>query len=102
MGILEPFRHDMAMSGKEEDDVSVLNALRDDIMQIKRNQELILQLLSPETYTIAFMSKATGRSRQAVRDWLTSNAEPDVGFYKKDGKIVVSEKVALQYINDRR
>jgi hypothetical protein len=48
------------------------------------------------------VAKLAGRTPQAVRDWLTKNAEPDVGFFKKDGKIIVSEEVALQYINARR
>lgn len=73
-----------------------------DGMQIIRNQELILKLLLPKEFTIAKIVEITGRSRQAVKLWLENNAEPDVGFFKKDGKIFVSEEVALKYINERR
>jgi len=82
--------------------MSELDTMKHDLKEIKQNQELILKLLSPKNYSIAKIAEITGKSRQAVRDWLTSNAEPDVGFFKKDGKIIVSEKVALHYINSRR
>jgi hypothetical protein len=48
------------------------------------------------------IAKITNRTPQAVRDWLTKNAEPDIGYKKKNGKIIVSEEVALTYINERR
>jgi len=71
-------------------------------MGIKRTQELILKLLSPKQYTIGRISEITGKSRQAIREWLINNAEPDLGFTQKNGKILVSEEVALEYINSRR
>lgn len=79
-----------------------LETIKQDIEEMKLNQELIIKLLSPRGYTIAKLSEITGRTRQAVKDWLMNNAEPDVGFFKKNGKITVSEKVALTYINTRR
>lgn len=75
---------------------------KQDGMQIIRNQELILKLLLPKEFTIAKIADMTGKTRQAVKSWLQNNAEPDVGFFKKDGKIFVSEEVALKYINERR
>jgi hypothetical protein len=77
------------------------NDIKQEILELKRNQELIITLLTP-VFTISTVAKLAGRTPQAVRDWLTKNAEPDVGFFKKDGKIIVSEEVALQYINARR
>lgn len=82
--------------------MSEIEALKHDMKEIKRNQEFIIKLLSPKEYTVPIIAKITGKTRQAVRDWLTKNAEPDIGFFKKDGKIIVSEEVALQYINKRR
>ena len=76
--------------------------LKHELTELKHNQELILKLLSPKNWTIPKIAEITGRTPQAVREWLTKNAEPDVGFFKKDGKIIVSEEVALQYINQRR
>ena len=82
--------------------MSELEAIKHDMQEMKRNQELILKLLSPKEFTIGKISEITGKTRQAVRDWLTKNAEPEVDFSKKNGKIIVSEKVALTYINERR
>lgn len=82
--------------------MSNLETLQQDMKEIKRNQELILKLLSPKQYTIGKIAEITGKSRQAIRDWLINNAEPDLGFFQKNGKIVVSEEVALEYINTRR
>ena len=82
--------------------MSELETIKHDMQELKHTQNLILKLLSPKHYTIAKIADITGKSRQAVRDWLTKNSEPDVGFFKKDGKIIVSEKVALHYINSRR
>lgn len=75
--------------------------IREDIMELKRNQEIIITLLKP-IFTVSTVAKLANRTPQAVRDWLINNAEPEVDFYTKSGKIVLSEKVALQYINARR
>ena len=77
------------------------NNLKQEILELKRNQELIIKLLLP-IFTISTVAKLSGRTPQAVRDWLSKNSEPDVGFFKKDGKIIVSKEVALTYINARR
>jgi hypothetical protein len=77
------------------------NNIKQEILEIKRNQELIITLLTP-VFTISTVAKLAGRTPQAVRDWLTKNAEPEVDFQKKSGKIVVSKEVALKYINERR
>ncbi len=77
------------------------NNFKQDILEIKRNQELIITLLTP-VFTISTVAKLADRTPQAVRDWLSKNAEPDVGFFKKNGKIIVSKEVALKYINERR
>jgi len=77
------------------------NNLKQEILELKRNQELIITLLTP-VFTISTVAKLADRTPQAVRDWLLNNAEPDEDFYKKGGKIIVSKKVALKYISDRR
>ncbi len=75
--------------------------IKQDILELKRNQELIISLLTP-VCTISTVAKLANRTPQAVRDWLMNNAEPEVDFYKKSGKIIISETVALKYINARR
>jgi len=75
--------------------------IHQDIIELKRNQELIIKLLTP-VFTVSAVAKLADRSPQAVREWLTNNAEPEVDYYLKGGKIIISEKVALEYINARR
>ncbi len=75
--------------------------LKQEILELKRNQELIIKLLTP-VFTISTVARLSGRTPQAVRDWLSKNSEPDDGFFKKGGKIIVSKEVALKYINARR
>jgi len=75
---------------------------REEFIELKRNQELIISLLKPKEWTLSRVAEMSGRTTQAVRDWLLNNAEPDVDFYKKGGKIIVSENVALTYITKRR
>lgn len=82
--------------------MSDIDTLKHQIIELKRNQELMLKLLTPKQWDIAKIAEITGRSRQAVIDWVTKNAEPEVGFWKKGGKIIVSEEVALMYIDKRR
>ena len=77
------------------------NNLKQEILELKRNQELIITLLTP-VFTISTVAKLSNRTPQAVRDWLFNNAEPDEDFYKKGGKIIISKEVALMYINERR
>ena len=75
--------------------------IKQDILELKRNQELIIGLLTP-VFTVSTVAKLSNRTPQAVRDWITKNAESEVDYYLKGGKIIISEKVALQYINARR
>ena len=82
--------------------MSEINTLRHELLEIKRNQELILSIISPKEYTVSMVAKITNKSRQAVREWVLNNGEPDVDFYKKGAKLILSEKVALSYINQRR
>lgn len=82
--------------------MSEIETLQHEMKEIKRNQEFIIKLLSPKEYTLSRIAELTGNTRQAVRDWIINNAEPDVGFFKKNGRIIVSEEVALKYINQRR
>lgn len=75
-----------------------LTEFRQDQIEIKN----MLKLLIPHEFTISHVAKLTGKSRQAVREYVLTHGEPDVDFWKKNGKIYLSEKVALQYINARR
>ena len=83
------------VAAKEENMVLVD---RKDIIEIKS----MLKLLLPKEFTISFIAAQTGKSNQAIKTWLERNAEPEVDYYLKRGKIIVSEQVALKYISQRR
>jgi len=72
--------------------------LRHELIEIKS----ILKLLLPKEYSIDYLVQQTGKSRQAIRSWLIRNGEPDVDFWGKNGRIIVSEKTALKYLSTRR
>ena len=79
-----------------------LDTIKHDMKEIKQNQELILRLLYPKDFSVKNVARITGRTRQAVREWVLKNGEPDVDFYKKGTILMLSEEVALKYINERR
>lgn len=80
------------------DDENLMVVDRRDIIEIKS----MLKLLIPKEFTISYIAAQTGKSRQAVQKWLERNAEPEVDYYKKGSKIIVSEQKALQYMSQRR
>ncbi len=79
----------------------LMNDIKQEMLELKRNQELIIKLLTP-VFTVSTVAKLADRTPQAVRDWLINNTEPEVDFFKKDGKIIISKEVARKYINARR
>lgn len=78
--------------------MSEIAELRKEVVEMK----FMIKLLMPKNYTISYIVQVTGKTRQAVREWLLHNAEPDVDFWQKNGKIFISEKTALKYISERR
>ncbi len=81
---------------KKDNDLILID--RKDLIEIKS----ILKLLLPSEFSVSYVAKITGKSNQAVSQWLLRNAEPEVDFWKKGAKILISEKTALKYISERR
>ena len=57
-------------------------------------QMAMLQLLMPKKASVSFLSESTGKSRQAIRQLLIHNYEPEKDFWNDGGKIYVSQEVA--------
>lgn len=55
----------------------------------------MVKMLIPQKATISYLSSITGRSRQSIRQFLINNFEPEVDFWISNGKIYVSQKVAI-------
>lgn len=70
---------------------------RKDIVEIKA----LLNMLIPREFSIGYIAKQTGRSRQAVIDYFTRNHEPDKDYFKRGNKIFVKKDAAMKYIVDR-
>ncbi len=84
------------MAADNQEDLVLVD--RRDIVEIKS----MLKLLLPKEFTIAYIAQQSGKSKQAVMQWLIRNAEPEVDYHKKGSKIIVSEQAALKYISQRR
>lgn len=54
----------------------------------------LLQMLVPKQATVSFLAESTGKSRQAINQFLQKNFEPEVDYWKKGGKIFVSQDTA--------
>lgn len=67
---------------------------KNELNQIKS----LLTLLLPKVFTIRDLMIRTGKSRQAIIQYLERNYEPEVDYYKKNGKIYVKIEVAAEII----
>jgi len=61
-------------------------------------QRALLSILIPEDVPLPFISDRTGKSRQAIRDYLHYNYEENKDFYLKKGKIYVAKEAAIQIL----
>lgn len=73
-----------------------------DYFEIKKlllEQKTMIETLFPKKMSISFIKERTGLSRQAIRQKLINNFEPEVDFWQEGGKIFMSKSVALQLLN---
>jgi len=61
-------------------------------------QNAMLQMLIPTKASVSYICEATGKSRQTVTNFLKSNFEPDVDFWKENGKIMTSKSTTVQLL----
>ncbi len=78
-----------------------MNELDDIKQELKEVKALIRMLLPKGDVPISDIARKTGVTRQAVRDYITKHFEPDKDFYKKNGKLHVSEGVAIKLLQRR-
>lgn len=65
--------------------------LRDMINQ----QNAMLKLLIPDKASVSYVAKATGKSRQAIRQYLFNHFEPEEDYWNEGGLIMMSQKTAV-------
>ena len=68
--------------------------LKNEILEIKA----MLSLLIPKNVPLTYIAEQLGKSRQSVREFLINNFEPEKDFWKKDGKIYLSEGTAIKLL----
>jgi len=61
-------------------------------------QNAMLQMLIPTKASVSYICETTGKSRQTVTNFLKSNFEPDVDFWKENGKIMTSKSTTVQLL----
>jgi hypothetical protein len=73
-----------------------------ELLEIKNlllEQRALLDALFPNKISISFVVERTGLSRQGVRKKLIENYDIEDDFWKENGKIFMTKKVALQMLN---
>ncbi|DAB34098.1 MAG TPA: hypothetical protein CFH82_07005 [Sulfurospirillum sp. UBA12182] len=58
-------------------------------------QKELLKMMVPKKASVSYLAEATGKSRQAIRQFLLSNYVPEVDYWLEGGKMFVSQKTAV-------
>lgn len=62
-------------------------------------QQTLLKMLIPLKASVPHLASMTGKSRQAIRQYLIANFEPEVDFWIENGKIYTTKETAAQIIS---
>ncbi|HQS67363.1 MAG TPA: hypothetical protein PLM93_09300 [Sulfuricurvum sp.] len=62
-------------------------------------QQALFKMFIPVKASIAHLANMTGKSRQAIRQYLIAHFEPEVDFWVENGKIYASKETAAQIIS---
>ena len=68
--------------------------LRNELLEIKT----LLKMLVPKKASIAYLAESTGKSRQAIRNYLLKHFEPEVDYWIEGNKIYVGEHAATHIL----
>lgn len=61
-------------------------------------QKAMLKMLIPTKSSISYISDVTGKSRQTISSFLNNNFEPEVDFWKENGKIYLSQQTTISLL----
>lgn len=66
----------------------------------------MLNMLIPKNGTVSYVVDVTGVARQTITSYLQNNFEPQVDYWKKNGKIFLSKNTTVfllqRYGNDKK
>ncbi len=57
-----------------------------------------IQLIMPKKASVSYICDTTGKSRQTITSFLHNNYEPDVDYWKENGKIMVSKETTIKLL----
>jgi len=58
----------------------------------------MIDMLIPQKVSVSYLAESTAKSRQAIRQFLINNFEPDVDFWNEGGKTYVSKTAAISIL----
>jgi hypothetical protein len=61
-------------------------------------QNALLEMVIPKKVSLSYLVECTGKSRQAMREYVMNNYIPKSDFWKEGGKIFVSRNVATDVL----
>jgi hypothetical protein len=62
-------------------------------------QQALLKMFIPVKASVSHLANMTGKSRQAIRQYLIANFESEVDFWIENGKIFATKETAAQIIS---
>lgn len=69
-----------------------------ELKSIMLETQNIVTLLVPSKSTVSYISNITGKGRQTITSYLQNNFEPDVDYWKENGKIYTSKATTLELL----
>lgn len=59
----------------------------------------MINMIIPAKVSVSYLAEATSKSRQAIRQYLLNNYEPDIDFWNEGGKTYVGKQVAINILS---
>jgi len=58
----------------------------------------MINMLIPQKVSVSYLADNTGKSRQAIHQYLINNFEPEKDFWREGGKTYVSKDAAISIL----
>ena len=58
----------------------------------------MINMLIPQKVSVSYLAESTGKSRQAIHQYLINNFEPEKDFWREGGKTYVSKDAAISIL----
>jgi hypothetical protein len=58
----------------------------------------VINMLIPKKVSVSYLAESTGKSRQAIHQYLMNNFEPEKDFWREGGKTYVDRETAISIL----